>query len=93
MQREYDTDVPTGETPITCPYCQRPFGSRRLLALHKGLDHWERIDDGEREAFSEAYRDESANLRTFRLKMVGILIVVYFAFLFVYSYFSANPFM
>ncbi|WP_158057399.1 hypothetical protein [Halorussus halophilus] len=93
MQVQYDTDVPADETPSSCPYCQRPLGSEELVALHKGLDHWERLDDEERETFYDAYEDESEDLRTFRLKMLGILMLVYFGFLFTYSYFSANPFM
>lgn len=93
MHVEYETDVPSDESPVSCPYCTRPLGDEELLALHKGLDHWEQLDDAEQEAFSEAYQGETDELRTFRLKMLGILMLVYFGFLFTYSYFSTNPFM
>lgn len=88
----YETRVPADASPADCPYCDRPLESERLLVLHKGLDHWERLGDGERERFREAYEDESQNLRTFRLKIVALLVVLYFGFLFVYSYFTTDPY-
>ena len=91
-QLVYETRVPSGESPVECPYCERPLESEELLVLHKGLDHWERLADEEREAFRETYRDENDDLRTFRLKMLGLLVLLYFAFLFVYSYFTSDPY-
>lgn len=88
----YETCVPPGEFPVECPYCERPLESEELLALHKGLDHWQRLADEEREAFRETYQGENADLRTFRLKMLGVLILAYFVFLFVYSYYTTDPF-
>lgn len=87
----YETSVPPGESPARCPYCERPLESEALLALHKGLDHWERLTDEELEAFWETYADETDDLRTFRLKMLGLLVLLYFGFLFVYSYFTSDP--
>jgi len=88
----YETSVPPEESPAECPYCGRPLESERLLVLHEGLDHWERLDDDRREAFQEAYVGEGDDLRTFRLKMLALLVVVYFGFLFVYSYMMEDPF-
>ena len=88
----YDTEVPPGESPADCPYCGRPLESEELLVLHEGLDHWECLDDDRRERFREVYRRENDDLRTFRLKSLGLLILVYFAFLFVYSYYTTDPF-
>lgn len=88
----YETRVPADESPVTCPYCDRPLESDRLLVLHEGLDHWERLDDDRREAFRETYAGETDDLRTFRLKMLGLLVVLYFAFLFVYSYVLEDPY-
>ncbi|WP_244605220.1 DUF7410 domain-containing protein [Halorussus halobius] len=88
----YETRVPPGESPAACPYCGRPLESDRLLVLHEGLDHWERLDDDRREAFRETYAGETDDLRTFRLKMLGLLVVLYFAFLFVYSYVLEDPY-
>ncbi|WP_135826703.1 C2H2-type zinc finger protein [Halorussus ruber] len=87
----YDTDVPPDESPVECPYCERPLESAELLVLHEGIEHWERLDDDRREEFRETYQDESDDLRTFRLKMLGLLVVVYFAFLFVYSIYTNDP--
>lgn len=73
------------ESPArTCPYCDRPFARRRLLALHKGLDHYDRLDPDERHEYEDAYNEESADIRMFRLKVVGALVVLYFGFLFTY---------
>ncbi|WP_276300777.1 C2H2-type zinc finger protein [Halorussus lipolyticus] len=87
----YDTDVPSGESPAECPYCGRPLESEKLLVLHEGIDHWERLDDARREEFRATYTDESDDLRTFRLKLLGLLVVVYFAFLFAYSVVMEDP--
>ena len=88
----YETRVPPGESPVRCPHCDRPLESEELLVLHKGLDHWTKLSDEEREAFREAYQAETSDLRTFRLKMLGLLVLAYFAFLFVYSYYTTDPF-
>jgi hypothetical protein len=87
----YDTDVPPGESPVECSYCERPLESAELLVLHEGIEHWERLDDDRREEFREAYQEESDDLRTFRLKMLGLLVLIYFAFLFVYSIYTNDP--
>jgi hypothetical protein len=87
-----ETRVPPGESPVRCPHCDRPLESEELLVLHEGLNHWQALDDEDREAFREAYQAETGDLRTFRLKMLGVLILAYFAFLFVYSYYTADPF-
>ena len=86
-----DTRVPPDDSPAECPYCQRPLETEELLVLHKGLDHWERLTDDERARFRETYAEESDDLRTFRLKMLALLVVVYFAFLFVYSFYTDDP--
>jgi hypothetical protein len=88
----YDTEIPPGESPADCPYCGRPLESEELLVLHEGLDHWERLDDDQRERFRETYKRENDDLRSFRLKSLGLLVLIYFAFLFVYSYYTTDPF-
>jgi hypothetical protein len=88
----YDTEVPPGESPVECPHCGRPLESERLLVLHEGIDHWQRLDDDRREEFRDTYRHENDDLRTFRLKILGLLVVVYFAFLFVYSWQISDPY-
>ena len=90
--RPYETRVPPGESAAECPYCGRPLESEDLLVLHEGLEHWELLDDERREAFQDAYADETDDIRTFRLKMLAVLVLVYFAFLFIYSYYTTDPF-
>jgi hypothetical protein len=69
----------------TCPHCGRPFRRERHLDLHLGLDHGDRVDDGARERFETAYIDEGEEIRRFRLKVLAVLVVLYFGFLFTYS--------
>lgn len=71
--------------PFTCSYCGRPFAHEAWLALHRGLDHEDSITEAEREAFEDAYEDEEADLRMFRLQALGVLVLVYFTFLIVYG--------
>lgn len=88
----YETRVPADESAAACPYCDRPLETEELLILHEGLDHWERLDEERREAFRETYESETEDLRTFRLKMLALLVVLYFAFLFVYSVETQDPY-
>ena len=68
-----------------CEYCGAPFDDEELLALHWGHDHGDTIDDDQREAFRTAYEDEQAEIRRFRLKALGALVLLYFGFLMVYA--------
>jgi hypothetical protein len=56
--------------------------------LHKGLEHHQRLDDSEQEAFEAAFADEEDELRFLRLKALGMLVIVYFGFLFLYAIFA-----
>lgn len=87
----YETRVPADESPVECPYCGRPLESEQLLVLHEGLKHWERLSSDRRERFRDAYQDENEDLRTFRLKMLGLLVLLYFGFLFAYSVVTDDP--
>ncbi|MFB6139800.1 MAG: C2H2-type zinc finger protein [Halosimplex sp.] len=78
-------DVPSGRTPVECPYCGRPLENEGLLALHRAQDHSERITDEERTEYEAAFEAESARLRRFRLKALAALVVVYFGFLMIYA--------
>jgi hypothetical protein len=72
---------------VRCPRCNEPFHTERLRDLHLGYEHGG-LDSAEREAFEEAYREESAEIRRFRLKVIGALVVLYFGLLFVYVFVS-----
>lgn len=72
------------EAAATCPYCGRPFARERYRTLHVGLDHPGRLTEEERTAFRRAYREETAEIRRFRLKILALLVVLYFGVLFTY---------
>jgi len=48
-------------------------------------EHYDRLDDAEREAFDEAYLAENADLRSFRLRALAVLVLLYFGFLILYA--------
>lgn len=79
-------EVPDDAPTHSCPYCNRPFRTERLRKLHVGLDHPELIDDDERDAFQDAYLDENEEIGLFRLKVLAVLVLIYFSFLFVYLF-------
>ncbi|WP_089670518.1 DUF7410 domain-containing protein [Halobacterium jilantaiense] len=86
MSPRVKTSVPDTESPAhRCPYCSRPFPASERLALHKGLQHHEDIEDAEEDAFESAYLAEEDDLQTYRLKALAALILVYFGFLIVYA--------
>lgn len=76
---------PAREGASVCSYCGRPFADERLLALHRGQTHRGELGDNERAAFEDAYADEQAEIREFRLKALGALVLLYFGFLIVYA--------
>ncbi|SFS08845.1 hypothetical protein SAMN05216559_3528 [Halomicrobium zhouii] len=78
---ELRTDLPVYE----CEHCGRPFARESWLALHRGQSHPGDLDDDEIAAFREAHADEEADLRRFRLKALGTLVLLYFALLMVYA--------
>lgn len=78
-------DVPDARATEDCEYCGRPFENEGLLALHRGLAHSATITAEERSEYESAYESESAQLRRFRLKALGVLVVLYFGLLMVYA--------
>ena len=78
---EIRPDLPVYE----CERCGQPFAGEERLALHRGLEHPGDLDEAEVEAFREAHADEEADLRRFRLKALGTLVVLYFGLLMVYA--------
>jgi hypothetical protein len=81
-------DVPDEDAPTTCPECERPLPDERLLALHRGFEHYDALDEAGRERFEAAYRDEGDDLRLFRLQALAVLVLLYFGFLFAYAAFA-----
>ena len=81
--------VPRSESPEgTCTYCGQPFPTTDRLALHKGLEHPQRLDDDEQDRFTSARSDEEDELRTLRLKALGALVLLYFGLLMLYAIFA-----
>jgi hypothetical protein len=70
---------------VVCEYCGTPFADEDLLALHRGHDHRDALTDDERAAFESAYEGEQDEIRRFRLKALGALVLLYFGFLMVYA--------
>lgn len=83
------TEVPPKQAPATtCDYCGRPFAAQDRLTLHKGLAHYGVISASEKESFKSELADEADELRTFRLKALGMLVILYFGLLLMYAIFA-----
>lgn len=84
---EPETAVPDGETPAArCPYCDRPFRTERLRALHVGEVHADVCTDTERGAYDEAYEAESDELFVFHLKVMAALVLLTFGLVYAYAF-------
>jgi hypothetical protein len=79
----------TGEKPdagpFGCPYCDRRFAREDWLALHEGLDHEPALSAEERAAYEAALDAEREQLRLFRYKALGALVLLYFGFVILYA--------
>lgn len=71
-----------------CSHCGAPFRDPELLALHLGTEHEGDLSDEERSRFEEAYEAESEEIRLFRLKALGVLVLLYFGLLIAFSVFG-----
>ncbi|WP_204959928.1 DUF7410 domain-containing protein [Salinigranum salinum] len=80
-----ETDVPSGASVHRCAYCDRPFAEESYLILHRGLAHADVLSETEREAFADAYAEEEADLGRFRIVALGLLVLLYFGFLFTFA--------
>jgi hypothetical protein len=78
-------DIPDGETSADCPYCGRPFVEEQLRDLHLGVDHPERLDDEQRDAYEAAAESEDDALRRHTIAAIGLLVVLYFGLLIVFA--------
>ena len=85
LERRRDRLEETDENAAVCDHCGRRFSRQSHLALHRGLDHPESMDEREREAFETAHAEETEELRLFRLKAILVLVFVYFGFLMLYA--------
>ena len=69
---------------VTCSYCGRRFATERLCWLHCGSEHTHEVTAAEWDAVIDARETEAQALRTLRLKLLVVLVLLYFAFLLVY---------
>lgn len=83
------TGVPPGETPARiCDHCGQPFATETRFVLHKGLQHYQLLDETEQDAFETARADEKGDLRLLQLKAIVGLVFLYFGFIFMYAIFA-----
>ncbi|MFB6126513.1 MAG: C2H2-type zinc finger protein [Halolamina sp.] len=80
-----ETTVPADESPARCGYCKAPFPTDRVRDLHVGRAHAGAADEAERERYADGVRTERDDLRSFRLRALAALVLLYFGFLFVYA--------
>lgn len=83
--RPPETRIPADQRPAgRCPYCQRPFPTERLHALHIGDVHPHQCTDEERESYEQACDDETDELFLYHFKIVGALGITYALFVVAY---------
>ena len=83
----FDTSVDDAPEYV-CRHCDHPFPERERLVLHKGLEHPAALTAEEEEEFRETYKAETQELRSFRLKGLVVIVLLYFAFLMMYAIFA-----
>jgi hypothetical protein len=77
--------VPDDDTAAVCERCETPFVTESLLDLHRGLEHDADLSSDERDRFEAARADERERLSTFRITVIGALVVLYFGLLITYA--------
>jgi len=72
-----------------CDDCGRAFHTAELRILHRGVRHPDALDAAERDAYRDVYADEEAAIRSFRIRALGVLVVLYFGLLFLYVIYAS----
>lgn len=70
---------------LACGYCGATFRREDHLALHRGHEHAGALSEAERAAFEDARDSEEAQLRLYKYKALGALVVTYFGMVMVYA--------
>lgn len=83
----YSFHVPGDADVYECPRCGRPFARERHRDLHLGQTH-SRLSESERAAYDAASEAERSDLRRFRIVALGLLVLFYFGFLFLFAIFG-----
>lgn len=76
-----DADDPAA----TCPYCDRPFATKRLRSLHLGEVHADELTDAERAEVTEAQEAEGDDLWVYHLKITAAMVFLTFGFVYTYA--------
>ena len=78
-------EVPADAPSYDCPYCDAVLPEEELLDLHIGVEHEEDASEEELEAFEDTFERESNQVFIYHLKVISLVVAIYFAFLFTYS--------
>ena len=83
------TDIDATRDRYVCERCGEAFPTERLLVLHRGVRHPDELDAAEVEAYREAYYEEEDQLKSFRIRALGVLVALYFGFLILFIIFAS----
>lgn len=83
------TDIDTAQDRHVCQRCGEAYPTERLLVLHGGARHPDDLDAAEVEAYREAYYEEERELKSFRIRALGVLVALYFGFLILFIIFAS----
>lgn len=81
--REYD--VPPDADAYDCPYCDVVEPREDLVELHIGHAHEDEATDEELDTFERTFDRESNDVFIYHLKVISMVVAIYFVFLFTYS--------
>ncbi|MFC7205424.1 DNA-binding protein [Haloferax namakaokahaiae] len=79
----------TNSVRHVCSTCGDAYPTETLLVLHRGARHPDILDASEIEAYREAYYEEERELKSFRIRALGALVVLYFGFLILFILFAS----
>ena len=85
---DVDWNVPSGEEPVRCPRCERPFRTEQYRDLHLAEHGLDSLSDLEREAYRAALDAEDDDLFVFHLKVVAALSILYTVLILAYMVFG-----
>ena len=77
------------DAEYVCGDCGRAFYTEDLRVLHRGVRHPDAVDSAAQEAYREAYLEEERAIRSFRIRALGVLVVLYFGLLFLYVVYAS----
>lgn len=84
--RTLDYEIPDDADPVRCPYCNRPFRSKQLQALHLDETHPDEISERQAEEIATAQDTEADAMFVFHLKVIGALVLVFMFFAYLWAF-------